>query len=141
MSYDAIQGSLDVSLPRHQKPSFLAVGYMVLLGDTVRGIFFPTLWPLVSSLGGTRAHQGIIVAAFSLGRVLVSPWYGAHSTRHGYRGVLLFAHGVIVAGALLYCDEEGKVTHAEDVFDKLEMAKRHYERVGLGAGYVDKFVR
>ena len=46
-----------------------------------------------------------------------------------------------VAGALLYCDEEGKVTHAEDVFDKLEMAKRHYERVGLGAGYVDKFVR
>ena len=57
MSYDAIQGSLDVSLPRHQKPSFLAVGYMVLLGDTVRGIFFPTLWPLVSSFGGTRAAQ------------------------------------------------------------------------------------
>ena len=46
-----------------------------------------------------------------------------------------------VTGALLYCDEDGNVTHAEDVFDKLEMAKAHYERVGLGAGYVKKFVR
>ena len=46
-----------------------------------------------------------------------------------------------VSGALLYCDENGGVTHAEDVFDKLAMAKAHYERVGLGAGYVDKFVR
>ena len=46
-----------------------------------------------------------------------------------------------VTGALLYCDEDGNVTHAEDVFDKLEMAKRHYESVGLGASYVDKFVR
>ena len=46
-----------------------------------------------------------------------------------------------VTGALLYCDEDGNVTRAEDVFDKLEMAKRHYEKVGLGASYVDKFVR
>ena len=45
------------------KPSFAAVGYMVLLGDTVRGIFFPTLWPLVSSFGGGKAAQGVIVAA------------------------------------------------------------------------------
>ena len=41
-----------------------------------------------------------------------------------------------VSGALLYCDENGGVTHAEDVFDKLAMAKAHYERVGLGAGYI-----
>ena len=102
MSYDAIQGSLDVSLPRHQKPSFLAVGYMVLLGDTVRGIFFPTLWPLVSSFGGTRAAQGVVVAAFSMGRVLVSPSYGAYSTKHGYRKILVFAHCLICLGALLY---------------------------------------
>ena len=46
-----------------------------------------------------------------------------------------------VTGALLYCDENGNVTHAEDVFDKLAMAKAHYEKVGLGAEYVDQFVR
>lgn len=85
-----------------RKPSFWTIAYVVLLGDSVRGIFFPTLWPLVKSLGGTRAHQGAIVGAFSLGRVLVSPYYGARSTAKGYRGVLVFAHVVIVAGALLY---------------------------------------
>ena len=46
-----------------------------------------------------------------------------------------------VTGALLYCDENGNVTHAEDAFDKLAMAKAHYEKVGLGAEYVDQFVR
>ena len=100
--YDAIQGSLAVAVPRHAKPSFIAVGFMVMLGDAVRGVFFPTLWPLVSSFGGTRASQGVVVAAFSMGRVLVSPSYGAYSTKYGYRRVLTFAHGLIVVGALLY---------------------------------------
>lgn len=39
------------------------------------------------------------------------------------------------------CDEEGAVVNAEDVFDKLRMAKEHYEKVGLGADYVQQFVR
>jgi hypothetical protein len=29
----------------------------------------------------------------------------------------------------------------EDVFTKLEMCRRHYAAVGLGADYVDAFVR
>ena len=46
-----------------------------------------------------------------------------------------------VTGPLLYCDEEGNVVGAEDVFDKLRMAKEHYSRVGLGEEYVQQFVR
>ena len=48
-----------------------------------------------------------------------------------------------VTGALLYCDPEQPevVTGFDDVFTKLEKAKAHYERVGLGASYVDQFVR
>jgi 2,4'-dihydroxyacetophenone dioxygenase len=46
-----------------------------------------------------------------------------------------------VTGALVYCDEDGSVVGAEDVFTKLEMAKKHYEKVGLGADYVLQFVR
>ena len=46
-----------------------------------------------------------------------------------------------VTGALVYCDENGKVVGAEDVFTKLDMAKKHYEKVGLGADYVLQFVR
>mmetsp|Transcript_8237 Transcript_8237/g.25767 ORF Transcript_8237/g.25767 Transcript_8237/m.25767 type:complete len:456 (+) Transcript_8237:843-2210(+) len=92
---------LEVAVPR-PRPSFVAVGYMVMLGDAVRGIFFPTLWPLVASYGGTRASQGLIVAAFSMGRMVISPYYGQYSTKHGHKGPLIFAHVLIIIGALLY---------------------------------------
>jgi 2,4'-dihydroxyacetophenone dioxygenase len=46
-----------------------------------------------------------------------------------------------VTGALLYCDVHGTVTGAEDVFTKLELAKKHYARVGLGEDLVQQFVR
>ena len=46
-----------------------------------------------------------------------------------------------VTGALLYCDPDGKVVGGEDVFTKLELAKKHYAKVGLGADYVNQFVR
>jgi 2,4'-dihydroxyacetophenone dioxygenase len=46
-----------------------------------------------------------------------------------------------VTGSLLYCDTEGNVVGADDVFTKLELAKKHYEKVGLGEDYVQQFVR
>lgn len=46
-----------------------------------------------------------------------------------------------VTGAYVYVDPYGKAEKVEDVFTKLKMAREHYEKVGLGAGYVDQFVR
>ena len=47
-----------------------------------------------------------------------------------------------VTGALLYCHPEtGELTGYDDVFTKLDKAKRHYEDCGLGADYVQQFVR
>lgn len=48
-----------------------------------------------------------------------------------------------VTGALLYCDPDNPevVTGFDDVFTKLEKAKKHYEAVGLGAEFVEQFVR
>ena len=47
-----------------------------------------------------------------------------------------------MTGALLYCDPlTGAVTGFDDVFTKLEKARAHYEHVGLGADYVDQFIR
>jgi 2,4'-dihydroxyacetophenone dioxygenase len=46
-----------------------------------------------------------------------------------------------VTGSLLYCDPQGKVIGAEDVFTKLELAKKHYKEVGLGEDFVQQFVR
>lgn len=82
--------------------SFLVIGFVVFIGDTARGLMFPTLWPLVSKLGGTELTQGFTVAAFSFGRVLSSPHFGKMSTDYGYKKVLTFAACVMIAGCFLY---------------------------------------
>lgn len=46
-----------------------------------------------------------------------------------------------VTGSLLYCDVDGNVEGADDVFTKLELAKKHYKAVGLGEDFVQQFVR
>ncbi len=46
-----------------------------------------------------------------------------------------------IHGAMVYVDEQGRTTGYEDVFTKIEMCRRHYAECGLGAGFVDSFVR
>ena len=46
-----------------------------------------------------------------------------------------------IHGAMVYVDDAGRTTGYEDVFTKIAMCRRHYEAVGLGADYVDQFVR
>ena len=46
-----------------------------------------------------------------------------------------------VNGVMLYVDPDGAVLGFEDVFTKIDLCRAHYEKVGLGAGYVDQFIR
>ena len=46
-----------------------------------------------------------------------------------------------VTGAYIYVDPDDNAVGVEDVFTKLEAARKHYEAVGLGTAYVDRFVR
>lgn len=46
-----------------------------------------------------------------------------------------------VNGVMIYVDPMGEVLGYEDVFTKIDMCRRHYEAVGLGADYVDRFIR
>ena len=46
-----------------------------------------------------------------------------------------------VNGAMIYVDPDGQVQGYEDVFTKIEMCQRHFEAVGLGADYVERFIR
>ena len=46
-----------------------------------------------------------------------------------------------ISGAMIYLDADGRQAGYEDVFTKIDMCRKHYEAVGLGAGYVDQFVR
>ena len=46
-----------------------------------------------------------------------------------------------VTGSLHYVDDEGKAVGFDDVFTRIDLARTHYEKVGLGSDYVKKFVR
>lgn len=46
-----------------------------------------------------------------------------------------------VTGPLIWLDENGDPNGTFDVYDYIEMCKDHYERVGLGAAYVDSLMR
>ena len=46
-----------------------------------------------------------------------------------------------IHGAMIYLDDNGQTTGYEDVFTKIEMCRKHYAAVGLGADYIDQFIR
>jgi hypothetical protein len=46
-----------------------------------------------------------------------------------------------VTGSYVYVDPDGRATGYEDVFTKIENARRHYAEIGLGAERVEEFIR
>jgi 2,4'-dihydroxyacetophenone dioxygenase len=46
-----------------------------------------------------------------------------------------------ITGCMYYVDEQGNNTGFEDVFTKIDMCRKHYAACGLGADYVDRFIR
>jgi len=83
-------------------PSFIVVACVIFLGDAYRGINFPTLWPLVESLGGDRVMQGYVVACFSFGRCFASPLIGKLNTIYGFRATLIGCNLMILIGTIIY---------------------------------------
>ncbi len=54
------------------------------------------------------------------------------------REMITFFH---IDGAMIYVDADGRQTGYEDVFTKIDMCRAHYAAVGLGADYVEQFMR
>jgi 2,4'-dihydroxyacetophenone dioxygenase len=46
-----------------------------------------------------------------------------------------------VTGPLIWLDENGDPTGTFDVFDYIKLCREHYEKVGIGADYVDSLFR
>jgi quercetin dioxygenase-like cupin family protein len=46
-----------------------------------------------------------------------------------------------ISGCMYYVDEAGRNTGFEDVFSKIDLCRAHYAQAGLGADYVDQFIR
>jgi len=81
---------------------FYIVCFVILIGDMSRGVFFPSMWPLVDSLGGSSVLLGYSIAAFSFGRILVSPLFGMWSVSYGYSKTLLLSCSILLFGTFLY---------------------------------------
>lgn len=86
----------------HDMTGFYIVCLVILIGDMSRGVFFPSLWPLVDSLGGSTVTLGYCVAAFSFGRILVSPLFGRWSVTYGYSKTLFLSCSILLLGTFLY---------------------------------------
>lgn len=84
------------------KPSFLVVAYIVLIGDTARGILFPTLQAHMSELGGGTLTLSWAVAAFSIGRIIGSPILGHLNALNGPGYTLQLAQLMFVLGTCVY---------------------------------------
>jgi hypothetical protein len=46
-----------------------------------------------------------------------------------------------VNGAMIYVDPDGRTTGYDDVFTRIDKCRAHYARNGLGADYIDQFIR
>lgn len=46
-----------------------------------------------------------------------------------------------IHGAMIYLDEKGGMAGYEDVFSKIDMCRKHYAQCGLGAEFVDQYIR
>jgi MFS family permease len=90
----------------HDIIGFNVVCLVILIGDMSRGVFFPTLWPLVDSLGGSTVTLGYAVAAFSGGRIVTSPIFGYLSVTLGYTWTLIVSVICLLLGTLTYAQVE-----------------------------------
>jgi 2,4'-dihydroxyacetophenone dioxygenase len=46
-----------------------------------------------------------------------------------------------ISGAMIYLDQHGRHNGYEDVFTKIDRCRAHYAENGLGADFVDQFIR
>lgn len=46
-----------------------------------------------------------------------------------------------ISGAMLYLNDTNQITAYEDVHTKIAMCRQHYTQIGLGADYVNQFIR
>jgi hypothetical protein len=90
----------------HDLAGFNIVCLVILVGDMSRGVMFPSMWPLVANLGGSTVTLGYSVAAFSFGRILVSPLFGSWSIQYGYSKTLMFSCSILLLGTLMYAQAQ-----------------------------------
>jgi len=135
-------------------PQAPGVSFRPLLLNTSQGYFVNILRVKKSGVLSRHQHTGPVVAVTLKGRwhYLEHDWWaeegGLSFEPPGETHTLVVPEGCDemytlfhVTGAYVYVDPYGKPEKIEDVFSKLKLAREHYEKIGLGAGFVDQFIR
>lgn len=130
------------------------VSFRPLLMSTSQGYFVNLLRVRRSGILSRHQHTGPVMATTLKGRwhYLEHDWWaeegGFSFEPPGETHTLEVPEGVdemvtlfFVTGAYVYVDPQGKAEKVEDVFSKVKLAREHYEKVGLGKGFVDQFIR
>lgn len=135
-------------------PSTPAVSFKPLMFNTSQGYFINLLRVRQSGIVSRHRHAGAVHAIVLKGRwyYLEHDWVAEQNSYAfeppGETHTLFVPDDVDemitwfhVTGGYVFVDPQGVALGYEDVFTKLEAARRHYEAIGLGAGYVEQFVR
>lgn len=150
-----LPGALDLDDdPRFWVPQSQDVSFKPLVLSVSQGYFVNILKVRKRGILSRHRHAGAVHAIVLRGR-----WHYLEHSWHAEEGSYVFEppgdihtleipDGVEematlfhVTGAYIYVDPDGRPTGVEDVFTKIANARAHYERVGLGANYVDGFIR
>eukprot|EP00039_Didymoeca_costata_P001741 m.54720 g.54720 ORF g.54720 m.54720 type:complete len:468 (+) comp10945_c0_seq1:362-1765(+) len=97
------QGNTDNVGVLYEDPGSLAIVLGTMFVNAIEySILMPTVWHYTQSLGGTKLYLGIVLAAFSLGRLLCLLPVGVWSDARSIKEVFLVTMTLQVIGNLLY---------------------------------------
>ncbi|ORX36243.1 RmlC-like cupin domain-containing protein [Kockovaella imperatae] len=151
-----VHGVLDIDNcdERLWVPQTKDVWFRPLLFSVSQGYFVNLLRVRKSGILSRHRHTGPVHATVLRGRwhYLEHDWWaeeggyafeppGDIHTLEVPEGVEEMVTLFHVTGAYIYVDPKGNAQAIEDVFSKIELAKEHFEKVGLGADYVNRFIR
>ena len=154
---DLVQiGAMDIdgADPRLWVPQSNDVHFRPLLLAASQGYFVNILRVRKAGILSRHRHAGPVHALTLRGRwhYLEHDWWaeqGAYTfeppgethTLHVPEDVVEMVTLFHVTGGYTYVDPGGLPIGIEDVFTKIDKARTHYAAVGLGADYVDQFIR
>jgi 2,4'-dihydroxyacetophenone dioxygenase len=135
-------------------PQSKDVWFRPLLFSVSQGYFVNILRVRKSGILSRHRHAGPVHATVLRGRwhYLEHDWWAEEGSYafeppgdihtlevpEGVEEMITLFH---VTGAYIYVDVDGAPVGVEDVFSKITSARAHYERVGLGADFVNQFIR
>ena len=80
-----VDGGVHRPSRRQWRANMVLVNAVEFVSESSRGLTLPTLYLYVKSLGGDVRHLSVLIAIFSVGRLVASPLFGWISQHVSFR--------------------------------------------------------